>query len=235
MSHEVKVHDAQVSILRELLFCPQAGFAEMQKPTGLPSDNFNFHIQRLIDIGYVEKLERGQYRLTPKGKEYANRLDTDNNTVERQPKVSVVLLVRNKNNPEKFLVQQRLKNPFYGFWGRLGGKVRFGETFEEAASREFEEETGLTGEFKFRLICRKIDHDKETDEVLEDKVFVIMECLDYSGQLMEKFEGGLNTWMTQDELLSQEKRFVTAHEFAELLATNETYITRHYSYEKSEY
>ncbi len=33
MSLEVNIHEAQTSILRELLFLPAAGFAELQKPT----------------------------------------------------------------------------------------------------------------------------------------------------------------------------------------------------------
>jgi predicted transcriptional regulator len=80
MSLHANIHSAQSKILRELLFHPQAGFAELQKPTGLSSDHFNFHISRLVELGLVEKLERGTYALTSKGKEYANRLDTDNNT-----------------------------------------------------------------------------------------------------------------------------------------------------------
>src|SRR5690242_16238231 len=93
MSLEVSIHEAQTSILRELLFLPAAGFAELQKPTGLTSDHFTFHINRLVELGLVERVERGRYRLTSKGKEYANRLDTDNNTVERQPKAAVMLTI----------------------------------------------------------------------------------------------------------------------------------------------
>lgn len=44
MSYEITIHEAQTSILRELLFHPQAGFAELQRPTGLGSDHFKFHI-----------------------------------------------------------------------------------------------------------------------------------------------------------------------------------------------
>jgi predicted transcriptional regulator len=93
MSHEVKIHDAQTSILRELLFRPKATFAELQKPTNLSSDHFNFHIGRLVELKYVEKVDRGNYSLTQKGKEYANKLDTDDNTIERQPKSAVILAI----------------------------------------------------------------------------------------------------------------------------------------------
>ncbi len=88
MSLEIDVHSAQVSIMRELLFHPSAGFAELQKPTGLDSDHFKFHINRLVELGYVEKQD-GKYALSIKGKEYANRLDTEKHEVEKQPKISV--------------------------------------------------------------------------------------------------------------------------------------------------
>lgn len=127
MSTEIKIHAAQTSILRELLFRPQAGYAELQKPTGLSSDHFNFHMSRLVELGLVQKLGRGTYKLTQSGKEYANKLDTDSNTIERQPKVSVALVVeRQHNGNTEYLCQQRLKNPYYGHWGRLGGKIRWG-------------------------------------------------------------------------------------------------------------
>jgi hypothetical protein len=49
MSLDINIHSAQTSILRELLFHPQANYAALQKPTGLPSDHFNFHISRLVE------------------------------------------------------------------------------------------------------------------------------------------------------------------------------------------
>jgi DNA-binding transcriptional ArsR family regulator len=137
MSHEVNIHAAQTNILRELLFHPHATFAQLQKPTGLSSDHFNFHISRLTELGLVEKLNRGQYALTPKGKEYANRLDTDNNTVERQPKIAVILAVeRSVDGQRQILFQERLKNPYFGFWGLPTGKMLWGETVDETAARE---------------------------------------------------------------------------------------------------
>src|SRR3954462_7946894 len=93
MSLEVKIHDAQTLILRELLFTPTAGYAQLQKPTGLTSDHFNFHISRLVELGLVEKAGRGSYKLSLAGKEYANKLDTASNTIERQPKLAVMLAI----------------------------------------------------------------------------------------------------------------------------------------------
>jgi predicted transcriptional regulator len=109
MSLEVNIHEAQTLILRELLFRPEAGFAQLQKPTGLTGDHFNFHISRLVELGLVEKAGRGLYCLSLAGKEYANKLDTDSNTIERQPKIAVMLAIgRDNNGKEDFLFQERV-------------------------------------------------------------------------------------------------------------------------------
>lgn len=235
MSYEANAHEAQLAILRHLLFVPSARYAELQKKTDLTSDHFTFHIKQLMSAGYVDKAD-GVYRLSPKGKEYANRLDTDEHEIERQPKVSVALLIeRNRDGKREFLFQQRLKNPYYGFWGRLGGKVRWGESFEEAAARELLEETGLTAKFSFKMLYRKRDYRHEDDELLEDKIFVIMHTDDVSGDLMVDYEGGHNAWMTQEEFLRTDKRFESAHEFVELVDKGVTYHERDFTYTAEEY
>lgn len=205
MAHEVKIHDAQVAILRELLFHPEAGYANMQKPTGLTSDHFNFHITRLMDLGYVEKVKKGLYRLTQKGKEYSNKLDTDTNTVERQPKVAVILAT--ENDKGQWLFQERLKQPYYGFWGFPSGKIRWGELIKETAARELLEETGLSADYRIAGLYHEIVRSKETDEILEDKQFFLIHCTNPKGELMADFEGGHNEWRLPQEVIGKERHF----------------------------
>jgi ADP-ribose pyrophosphatase YjhB (NUDIX family) len=220
MSTEVQIHTAQTSILRELLFHPQAGFAELQKPTGLTSDHFSFHMSRLIELGLVEKIARGEYRLTPKGKEYANRLDTDNNTIERQPKVAVILALEREENGElEYVFQERLKNPYYGFWGLPSGKVRWGETIVETAERECLEETGLSADFSVAGVYHEHVRQKESGDILEDKVFFIVKGVNCRGDLQTDFEGGHNEWMTFATASQKSKKFDSfAHEISILSA-----------------
>jgi len=235
MTYEPDVHTVQTSILRALLFVPHANFAELQKTTSLSSDHFTFHIKKLIGAGLVEKMDSG-YMLTSHGKEYANRMDTDENEIEKQPKVSVALIVeRQQGNRREFIVQQRLKQPYYGFYGRLGGKVRWGESFEEAAARELQEETGLIGKFTFSHIFHKRDYRKLDGSLLEDKIFVIMYCNNVSGEMMEAFEGGRNFWMTQEELIAQDKIFESARDFVKLYDQGIHYHAQEYTYDDSEY
>ena len=202
MSHEASIHAAQTSILRELLFRPEAGYAELQKPTGLSSDHFNFHIKRLVELGFVRKREPGTYSLTPRGKEYANKLDTDNNTIERQPKVTVLLAItKEENGRRQYLFQERLKHPYYGYWGFPSGKMRWGETIIETAARELMEETGLEADCRFLGIYHEHTRQAETDELLEDKIFLAVHCENPRGELIERFEGGRNAWLLESEVM----------------------------------
>jgi ADP-ribose pyrophosphatase YjhB (NUDIX family)/predicted transcriptional regulator len=236
MSYEPNTHEAQVAILRHLLFKPHAAFSDLQKETGLSSDHFNFHIKKLVEEGYVEKDDK-HYKLSNKGKEYANRMDTDENEIEKQPKVSVTLTLErtNEKGEREFLFQQRKKNPYFDFWGRMGGKVRWGESVIEAADRELKEETGLEAKFEYKLLYHKRDFSKTTGKLLEDKIFFCVYATEFSGELIESFEGGVNRWMTVEEFHAQPKRFTSVDEFVALMDAGETFAEREFYYDESEY
>lgn len=207
MSHEAQIHDAQTKILRELLFLPATNFATLQKVSGLQGDHAKFHIKRLVELGYVDK-QGSKYLLSIKGKEYANKLDTDAGVIERQPKVAVMLVVeRTVNGKKEYLVQQRLKHPYYGFWGCATGKVRWGESIYQTASRELTEETGLTGDFSYAGIYHERVVHGDTGETVEDKIFNVMFCSSTSGVMKEEFDGGRNTWRTMAAMKREPKRY----------------------------
>ena len=206
MTLEVNVHDAQTKILRELLFRPHAGYAELQKPTGLSSDHFNFHIARLVELGMVEKVERGKYQLTARGKEYSNKMDTDNNTIERQPKVAVLLAVEKVVDGKKFyLFQERLKHPYFGFWGLISGKIRWGETIVQAAARELMEEAGIEADWEYKGVYHEHARQQGNPELLEDKVFHVIRGINPHGILVDEFEGGRNVWQTRTAVRAKDK------------------------------
>lgn len=50
------------------------------------------------------------------------------------------------NTKGQILLLQRVKSPEANYWSIPGGAIEFGETAEEAAIREFQEETGLACE-----------------------------------------------------------------------------------------
>ncbi|MDB5165508.1 MAG: putative hydrolase [Candidatus Saccharibacteria bacterium] len=202
MSHEASIHQTQVDILRELLFTPDASFSDLRKVTGLESDHFKFHIGRLNELGYVERLARGRYSLSAKGKEYANKLDTDERTIERQPKSAVILVIEHEG---RYLVQERLKHPYFGYYGFPGGKIRWGETIIEAGQRELLEETGLAAELTYRGVYHEHVQSAEDGNVIEDKIFHVVYGTDPTNELIENFEGGRNVWMTLREIADEDK------------------------------
>jgi 8-oxo-dGTP pyrophosphatase MutT (NUDIX family) len=233
MSLEVNIHEAQMAILRELLFHPSAGFAKLQKLTGMTSDHFNFHIQKLVEMKLVEKVARGTYSLTPRGKEYVNKLDTDSNTVERQPKAAVILAVeRERVGKKEYLFQERLKQPYFGFYGFATGKIRWGETIIQTAERELMEETGLMANHRIAGVYHELVYQLETGEQLEDKIFFVVHCTEVTGELIHEFEGGRNSWMTRDEALRQPKIFTSFNIEIDIVSSDETFVEKRVEYSK---
>ena len=116
-----------MEILRVLMFRPEARFADLNVPE-YSNDHFTFHIKRLIELGLVEKNENRKYQLTIKGKEFANRFDVENSEIEleKQAKIGVlVVCVRNEGNKKEYLIQKRLKQPYFGFHGFITGKAKW--------------------------------------------------------------------------------------------------------------
>ncbi len=124
--YEADAHAAQMAILRKLLVGRSASFSELSTASGLTSDHTNFHIKKLISASMVEHIskEYGKYQLTRKGKEYANRMDTDEFVIEKQPKISVDIGIEDSKG--RFLFEERRKQPYYGYWGFPTGKIRWG-------------------------------------------------------------------------------------------------------------
>lgn len=199
MGTEIEIHPIQAKILRELLFKTEARFSELNK-TELTNDHFTFHINQLIDLNLIEKNKNNQYQLTPKGKEFANRMDTDKVSIEKQAKVSVCIVCTRKNKGiQEFLIQRRLKHPYYNFHGLVTGKIHWGETVLETARRELKEETGLTGKLRFVGIEHKMDYSAD-GKMLEDKFFFIFKGEEMKGTFIENFEGGKNIWYSENEV-----------------------------------
>ncbi len=201
-----KIHNIQMLILRELLFNPNAKFTDLNIK-GLSSDHFSYHINALLDAGYVLKNNDGCYSLSEKGKEFANTMDTEQLVVEKQPKVAVYIIATKDVDEKKMLaVQRRLKEPYYGCQGFITGKVRFGEKLEEAALRELMEEMNLKGELDYRGIFHEHCYSAE-GKLLEDKIFNIFIASNCTGKLSKRFDSGENYWLPKQDFDSLENKF----------------------------
>lgn len=200
-----ELHKVQMEILRELIFHPGARFKDLNI-SKLTNDHFSYHIKTLIELGYVEKAE-DRYSLTQKGKQFAGRMDTNNSTIEKQPKVSVLIVPHKiENGIDYFLVQKRLKEPYYGYIGFMTGKMRYGEKVFDTASRELMEEMGLQANFEYRYLLHEMVYNKE-GLMLEDKFFHVVKADNITGKLLEKTKDGQNIWLTKQEFYEASPKY----------------------------
>lgn len=207
MTKELKLHKIQTDILVNLLLNPTVRFSDLTRKN-IQTDKLNFHVKRLVADGLVKKGPDGEYFLTVSGKEFANRFDTTHKVIEKQAKISVrVVCIRtNDQGKSEYLLEKRLKQPYWGFWGLPGGKIGWGEEVLESAKRELYEETGLTGSPELVAIKHKMDYNHD-GTLLEDKFFFVCRVLNPRGKLKVNHEGGQNKWVSADKVFNLEKLF----------------------------
>lgn len=203
------LHSVAVVIMRELYLRPFARYSDLLRPTGLESDVFKFHLRKLVRKGIVEKLEVGKYTLTASGKELANRFDYTGGSTFRQPKMTTISILRQKNDEGyRYLFHQRSRNPYYGYWGVIGGSVLWGESFEDAARRGVRLKTGLDVDaLRLSGYYRQRDFEEPRGVVLEDKLFVVFIVDAFSGELIDQSTLGLNQWRSLEDLVKEQKYF----------------------------
>jgi len=201
-----QLHDAQLQILKRLLFAKQLRYSELKPDAEMENNQFDFHLDKLISQDYIRK-DVKYYLLTNKGKEYANRMDTDEVVVSLQSKLSAwICCTRQKDHQKQYLIYTRLKQPFYGCQGFMSGKVRYGEKILETAKRELKEETNLEGDPKIVTIRHYLVYDKITHKLVEDKFMFLCLIQQPTGQLVTNNEGKYE-WVNEKDL----KKYVINH------------------------
>ena len=200
------LHDAQLAALGVLLHVHTARFSKMATAAGLSSDHMNFHIHRLVELGLIEHAPKsyGEYRLTKIGKDIASKMGVTSNTIDAQPKISVILLV--SDDKGLLLRQERLRHPYYGYWARPSGKILPGEQLLDAAARILRDETGLAADLRMAGIEHRIEHD-EFGESIDDKYLFIVEGKSPIGNLIGETPGRKNHWISKQDYDKKEKRF----------------------------
>ena len=200
MTIKLKIHPIQIGILTHLLFNPEARFKDINIHN-IASDHFNFHVKRLLELNLIKKTSRETYKLSSRGKEFSNRLDEENFEEDKTAQIrTLVACTRNRGSDTEFLVQRRLKQPFYGMYDFIATRVKWGEKPEDAAARGLKNETGLQTNISLKVIEHKQDFN-EKNELLEDKYLFVFRGEKTTGKLIKKFQGGENIWLNQNSIL----------------------------------
>lgn len=230
-----KTHAVQAKILYTLRHVTRARYSELMRPTGLDGDRFKYHLQSLVRKKYVQKDSDGMYELTSEGKGFANRLNEETGYTVEGPKASMLLLVRSRaNNQIHYLAHQRLREPFFGFWGIASTPVVRGTLLCEAAARELNKQTGIGAMFRVVGVERVIDT-TPTGSILEDKLFSLLVADVEDCPAPHDWHGGKSVWLTREELLMKTRLFPTTALTLQMIERGETFVETKCVYMKNEY
>jgi hypothetical protein len=190
-------HPVQLDILSKLLFSEQLKYSEL-KHASMESSGFIFHLDKLIQNGLIEKLADG-YKLSAKGKEYANRMKAFDHTMPSFPKTTTVLCCeRDEEIGKSYLIYKRLKNPFYGHQGFPTHKVWFGSKIYNSAVEGLMEETNLQGTPELFAIRHYHVH-LENGDLVEDKIMYMFRFRNPVGDLKGNDEGEFQ-WVHENNI-----------------------------------
>lgn len=210
----------QRSIINTLTFKKGAKFSELNT-LNLSNDQFNYHIKKLKDLGFIDKDQNNIYLLTNKGKKLSGELDIFNAEIEKQSKVHLVpICSKEVDGKKQYLMHLRKKHPYYDFLCFPSGKAKYGEAYAEGVIRELEEETGLSGTPNLKLIKHIQVTLKGTTEVIEDKVFYYFVVTDLQNELISKTIEGENYWMSVSDIQSFPNVYPDQLEIINLLDRN---------------
>lgn len=182
-------------ILKKLIHHPGLSFNQLWGRDG-ESNKFAYHLKVLETDGLLKKSGSG-YELTHLGKKVAAYVDGDSGKKSEFPIMGVIVVVEKDG---KYLMLQRQKEPFYGYWGFVGGKLKFSQYLMEAAADELKEETGLECDLELKgLFSSKTYND---DSLSYSHQMFIVKGTNPRGKLLSSTREGINRWIPFAEIRS---------------------------------
>ena len=193
-------HPTQINILKALTTNGASGYSDLNKAAEpeMTSDNFNFHLKKLAQLGAVHK--DGQiYKLTDKGLEFASRIDLDATHIFKQPKVSVAVAIFRDRRCNELLLSQRKYQPLQDYWSFHTEKMRFGEKYSDTIERCLLSETGLS-EFEYEPIGSSHLLREHDGEFISDVIHILFKVFPKSfDELQMETEFIKNSWVPASE------------------------------------
>ena len=192
-SKKGSIHNVQHRILRQLMHKPQLSFNQLWNKEGT-SNRFAYHLKMLEEQGLIRK-NNDAYSLTSLGKKKVVYLEGETGEETTAPVIAVITIVFDK---QKILVLERSKEPFYGYFGFGGGKLRRDEYILECAGRSLKEETGLSCNLKLKGLFSSKTY--EGDTLLYNHQLFVVKATVPTGELLASTRKGKNVWMSKTQL-----------------------------------
>jgi ADP-ribose pyrophosphatase YjhB (NUDIX family) len=187
------MHEIKRRIIHHLRYHPGAKFSEL-KIESVDSNKLSYHLKALEKKGIIEHKE-SRYILTGEGKKLLNFLSNETAETRKQPVCVVAMIPVDK---DKVLLQERLKEPWYGYWLLVAGKIEMGESLKEAIDRELFEETMLEGEARFAGLVSSRSYDK--DKLTYHIHMYCFKLANLKGKLKKDIKEGKNRWFKQKDV-----------------------------------
>ena len=150
------LHPKRKLIFREFLYNKSLSFSQIEKLTGLRSNELAYFLEKLEKEGILEKKVEG-YSLSEQAEYYIPFF------IDSQDKLSPLPVVLNacvKDN--KILLVKRDKRPFKDMWGMPGGRIKIEEKVSDASLRVMKKKTFLDCGFEKvnTVLHEKVKHEK---------------------------------------------------------------------------
>lgn len=182
----------QEKIIKKLIHSNGIDFNNLWEHKWSCSD-FMKNLDSMEKSGLVTK-KNEKYFLTHEGKKLSAFIDGHTGKKTKMPVVSLLMVVIKKG---KILLYERLKEPFYGYFGFPGAKLEFGEPLIEGVKRELKEETNLKA--KIRIIGLMNYNTYNNGKLSYHHVHFVAKCINPKGKLKEKDREGRYKWVTKEE------------------------------------
>lgn len=174
-------------ILLELAHKPGRSFSELWDKS-IESNKFAYHLKVLEEQGIIKKID-SKYELTLKGKQKAGTLDGETGREKEYP-IFCVLIIAVKG--DRILLQERLREPMYGYWGVIGGRIESGRNLTETLKHELDEEAGLKGDFEVKGLF--VVKTFEGKKLVYTHYHIVAKGFNVEGKLKEEIKEGKNQW-----------------------------------------
>ena len=129
--------DKQRTIFKQFLYEHSLRFSDIEKRTGIRSNELAYYVKRLVDAGVLHK-QSDAYALTQQAEQFIPFFQEHN-----IPSPLPVVLVGCFDEQGRVLLVRREKRPYKGLWSLPGGRILLGETVEQAAQRIMKTKTFL--------------------------------------------------------------------------------------------